>query len=69
MQHQGGIYPYWKRRGHPLWDAYQPLRKGKYLQQRSAAPEKASDAQKGDLKTAGQDERKGLYDRSGAGIF
>ena len=32
-----------------LRDAYQPLRKGKYLQQRSAAPEKASDAQKGDL--------------------
>ena len=48
-----------ENRGHALWDAYQPLRKGKYLQQRSAAPEKLLMHKKEILKLQGKMKEKG----------
>ena len=46
------LYPHRKRGGIDLWYAHQPVRKGQYFQQRSAACEKTAASQKGNQQDA-----------------
>ena len=69
VKSQGLVLQRQKRRALRAWRTHLPIRKGKYLQPRSAERKKAPDAQKGNIKAVPVHNKGQLYTRSAVNVF